>query len=323
MKLIDFGIYTLISRKRDRDTKALSPRKYADNTRFYAGHELLNAEEINEYIYNQIKRKEPFMACRWGGFELANVKKVDFPYHRPGNNNINDTFHFLCTNAGFFPEDILLMPEFARIMKESCKEADFLAVWFHQFEDYYIKKYMKKDLKLGYLLDFEPWAAQKHHWSAALEGMKVLVIHPFDESIRMQYRRREKIFPGTDILPQFELKTFKAIQTAGGCKDERFNTWFDALEYMFDEVMKIDFDIAILGCGAYGMPLAAKLKKCGKMAIHFGGATQLLFGIKGRRWDKMDEFAYVRDHYNENWIYPSMCETPEGSKRVENACYWK
>ena len=62
-------------------------------------------------------------------------------------------------------------------------------------------------------------------------------------------------------MPEFELKTLKAVQTIAGEKDERFSTWFEALEYMFEETMKIDFDIAIIGCGAYGMPLAAKLKK--------------------------------------------------------------
>ena len=50
--------------------------------------------------------------------------------------------------------------------------------------------------------------------------------------------------------------------------------------------MKIDFDVAIIGCGAYGFPLAAKLKQAGKQAIHLAGATQLLFGIKGKRWEE-------------------------------------
>ena len=53
---------------------------------------------------------------------------------------------------------------------------------------------------------------------------------------------------------------------------------------MYTEAVKIDFDTAIIGCGAYGFPLAAKLKAAGKQAFHMGGATQLLFGIKGSRW---------------------------------------
>lgn len=42
--------------------------------------------------------------------------------------------------------------------------------------------------------------------------MKVLVIHPFEDTIKSQYQKREKLFPGTDILPEFELKTLKAVR---------------------------------------------------------------------------------------------------------------
>lgn len=49
---------------------------------------------------------------------------------------------------------------------------------------------------------------------------------------------------------------------------------------MKDEIDKRDYDIALIGCGAYGFPLAAHIKRSGKKAVHLGGALQLLFGIK-------------------------------------------
>ena len=79
--------------------------------------------------------------------------------------------------------------------------------------------------------------------TSALAGKKVLVIHPFEESIQNQYKHFDKLFPGTDILPEFELKTLKAVQTAGSATDARFATWFDALDYMCRECEKIDFGI--------------------------------------------------------------------------------
>ena len=108
------------------------------------------------------------------------------------------------------------------------------------------------------------------------------------------------------------------MQSIAGTKTE-FDDWFAALEYMYNEAMKIDFDIAIIGCGAYGFPLAAKLKKAGKQAIHLGGATQILFGIWGSRWDNVEP---IRKLKNEFWVRPSKEETPSGAKKVENACYW-
>jgi hypothetical protein len=78
---------------------------------------------------------------------------------------------------------------------------------------------------------------------------------------------------------------------------------------------KKDFDIALIGCGAYGLPLAAHVKKMGKQAIHMGSGVQLLFGIKGKRWDK-------HDIYNRHWISPVMEDVPKQSDRIEGECYW-
>jgi hypothetical protein len=80
-----------------------------------------------------------------------------------------------------------------------------------------------------------------------------------------------------------------------------------------------DAEIIILGCGAYGFPLASKLKAAGKQVIHLGGATQLLFGIKGKRWDNNPPTAAL---YNEYWTRPAPQEYPPGALKVEGGCYW-
>lgn len=112
----------------------------------------------------------------------------------------------------------------------------------------------------------------------------------------------------------------KAIQTIAGERDKRFKDWFDALEFMHEETRKIDFDIAIIGCGAYGFPLAAKKKQDGKKAVHLGGATQIMFGIKGKRWDSN---LNVCKWYNDDWVYPLDIETPAKRLAVEKGTYWK
>ena len=50
---------------------------------------------------------------------------------------------------------------------------------------------------------------------------------------------------------------------------------------MKSQMDQTDYDIALIGCGAYGFPLAAHAKRMGKQAIHMGGSLQLLFGIRG------------------------------------------
>ena len=106
------------------------------------------------------------------------------------------------------------------------------------------------------------------------------------------------------------------VQQGGGVHS--LATWFDALEYMHDEMKKIDFDIAFIGCGAYGLPLASYAKNLGKQALHMGGATQLLFAIKGRRWEVEEGRVFKEDF----WVNPSIEERPEAYLHVENGCYW-
>ena len=315
--------YRLKSKVRDSKIEKLgSAKKYADSLSEYANHRMLSSDQANQYIYDKIISGEPFLAGRFGSTELLNMRSFDFGGFI--GQKYDKSFHFnhLCEWSGFFPHDISLLPRFTNEMKAACKELDFLAVWFQAFEDYYIKKIMHPDLQISYLFDFEPWAGNVH-WSAALKGKKVLIIHPFEKTIQNQYQKRELLFPETDILPEFEIHTLKAVQTLAGTVDPRFAIWFDALEWMYEEAMKIDFDIAIIGCGAYGMPLAAKIKQSGKQAIHLAGATQLLFGIKGKRWEEKEAFAYVRKWFNENWVYPGEEDKLVNGNAVEGGCYWK
>ena len=95
---------------------------------------------------------------------------------------------------------------------------------------------------------------------------------------------------------------------------------------MESEIDKRNYDVCILGCGAYGFPLAAHCKQMGKQALQLGGITQLLFGIKGQRWETGDkylnQFPYSKTYYNQYWIRPSESERPKNADKVEQACYW-
>lgn len=287
----------------------------------YANHWVLGLNETNERLQQMIQSGKPFMVARFGNTELSVMtsvlKRRIFGHTAENNARLEEWFQNLQDLSGFFPNQIEMAEKFTDLMLSCCREVDMLAMYHCHMDDYMVTEYMKK-CKVTFLNHIEPWRSKKP-WTSALEGKKVLVIHPFDESIRQQYQKREQLFPNTKVLPQFELKTLKAIQTIAGETDERFKTWFEALEYMYQEAMKIDFDIAILGCGAYGLPLAAKLKKAGKQAIHMGGVTQILFGIKGRRWLDNPRAGIT---FNDAWTFPKESETPKNCNLVENHCYW-
>jgi hypothetical protein len=159
-------------------------------------------------------------------------------------------------------------------------------------------------------------------WTRTLHGKVVLVIHPFAASIEAQYRKRELLFKD-DLLPGFALKTIKAVQSIAGEATE-FADWFAALDSMKQQMDRADYDIALIGCGAYGLPLAAHAKRQGKKGFHIGGSLQLMFGIRGKRWENpnYNPFYDYSKLVNEHWIKPAEEERPRASDKVENACYW-
>lgn len=281
-----------------------------------AGKRILLPDEVHEIIYAKILANEPLFVGRLGSIELLVAAKERLKIRAGIQNDIE----ILCNNAGFFPRDVSLLAEFSDVMIDAMSSVDVLGTWYLTLEDYAVNRWVSQDAFITEGRFLEPWYAAKP-WTKALEGKKVLVIHPFTETIKEQYSLREKLFPSEEYLPSFELLTLKAVQTIAGNKDDRFANWFEALGYMFDESMKKKFDIALIGCGAYGFPLAARIKQAGRQAIHMGGVLQSMFGIRGKRWEK-DKDSIVRDFYNEYWTRPSESEKPFNSENVENNCYW-
>jgi len=288
---------------------------------FYANQWVLHKQDTNNRIAAMIRSGKPFMVARFGNTELSVMtsvlKRRLFGSTPEIEERFDDWFYSLGELSGFFPMKKELAEDFTDLMLDCCKAVDIQAMFHCHMDDYVMTEFMPQ-AKVTYLNHIEPWRCKKP-WTVALKGKKILVIHPFDESIRNQYEKRKLLFENPNVLPDFELKTLKAVQTIAGEKDERFKTWFEALEYMYEEALKIDFDLAIIGCGAYGFPLAAKLKRAGKQVIHMGGATQILFGIKGRRWVENPR-AEVK--FNDAWVYPLKSETPQNCNAVEEHCYW-
>lgn len=221
-------------------------------------------------------------------------------------------------NAGIFPATDEGLNDFSRITFDACSRIDILGVWgspLHMEETLWRERCPKADLVT--LPAIEPYY-DPAPWSAALAGKRVLVVHPFEASIQQQFLKREHLFPSTDILPEFELQTLKAVQSnAGG--ETTYESWGDALNTMKEQINATEFDIALIGAGAYGLPLAAHVKDLGKQAVHMGGALQILFGIKGGRWDDNPK---INRFYNEHWARPLPEETPAQSGQVEEGCYW-
>ena len=229
------------------------------------------------------------------------------------------TIGALCSNAGFFPEDIDLAFKFTNLVLEDVKEIDVLGSYVDQ--ECYLEKELEHCKKIDIYGYCAPFAYEKP-WTSALKGKKVLVVHPFTDSIKKQYVIREKLYDNPEVLPEFEeLYLVKAVQSiAGNGKNTGYKDWFSALEAMEKEIDSYDYDVALIGCGAYGMSLAAHCKRKGKIAIHMASWVQMLFGIYGQRW-AVDQPEYAK-FINEYWTRPLDSEKPKNADIVENGAYW-
>lgn len=291
-----------------------------------------NADSSNRMMYDLIQAGKPAMISRFGTPEskcLLNYLEIQ-EFEKKGliadlhakftgavSNWRTDVKTDLQDLVGFFPTTDEMLERFAAFYIEQVKKIDAIGIWgFVPGETFLIKKFCPAAAA------YDPQALEPYFfanpWSQALEGKKVLVIHPFTSSIKKQYAIREKLFADQSVLPAFELKTITAVQSIAGTKTQ-FSNWFEALASMQTQIDATDFDVAIIGAGSYGLPLSAYVKNKGKISIHIGGATQILFGIKGKRWD---DHPVVSKFYNKYWVRPEMSELVPNANKVEGGCYW-
>lgn len=283
---------------------------------FYGGTPYYSSEEGVKVISAMIQSEKPFFIGRLGETELRTMDCYERLWYNPIL--VHRVNRDICVNAGFFPKRVNKIKEYCDLKKSTLKNMDALGMCLWKNEEYYVSKYMKLDACfLGNILDPLYW---ENSWTLSLKGKKVLVIHPFADTILNQYySKKNYLFSNNGILPDFKLITLKAVQSIGGAGTSGYADWFEALEYMKGCIKELDFDIALLGCGAYGLPLAAYVKQLGKQAIYVGGALQLMFGIMGKRWENEE---HVSRYINKYWVRPSGEEMPKDYKKVEEGCYW-
>lgn len=226
----------------------------------------------------------------------------------------------LFVDSGVFPADRDQFDAFIRIYRESLRNLDGVCLWQ---DDPFWRAYEEKVVR-RWCLQASPIPLECLTPFAVLGEIakaRWLVVSPFAKTMQQQCRNLPKIFrdfPWSGQLAEVH-RTCQFLRCPLFSYLERspFGSWSEGLEKLGTEIQRMEFDVALVGAGAWSIPLLAVVRKIGRKGIHLGGATQIAFGIKGRRWDE-----YWGMHYNEFWIRPSPEETPAGYKQKENGCYW-
>jgi hypothetical protein len=271
-----------------------------------------NIGDGNIAIHGAILSGIPFIASKMGATESVVISNYN-------NGRFNEWIReTACTKSGIYPTDDLTLNFFYHKYTEALQNVDMLGVINAEgyiYEEPLIRQYCTKSSLYGNRF-LEPFYFDMP-WSEALEGKDVLVIHPFEDSIISQYKKRELLF-NKNVLPKFNLLTIRAEQTIANRMDGSLS-FIESFYLMLEKVKITDFDVALIACGAYGLLLADEVKKMNKQAVHICGGLQIMFGIKGKRWDDHDEISLL---YNDHWVRPLETEKPRGHELVEDSCYW-
>lgn len=229
-------------------------------------------------------------------------------------------------NAGVFP--LSAVPEWIEAYRDATAVANGLAVgWYVPLARSELKTVQlinPSALKFP-LRSLEPYYCPDVSWLHALKGQRVCVVSSFTETIQQQIPFLKEIWSGYDLFPDelqwsFVRSYYSPALAQGWCEwPNGIASWKGAVDFMEEEVMATGARVVLLGCGGLAMPLAARLQRHGKICIVLGGAIQILFGIKGKRWESHPVISQL---FNDTWVYPADEEVPRAARSIEGGCYW-
>ena len=300
-----YYILDVLSRKNKMVDKMLRPMFRVENE-----------ELANEYIHNALLDDIPFSMIRPGFVEIDDFCYYDEVKYWPPDGLRKRTKRLRSTFES--DSDYELYEE---SLRANLSDVDAICVYRTFRYKYFCEKYLEKKpiFDAGVLCPIK----YAKPWTKALEGKKVLIVSVFSELIEKQYSIIHKVFPEGNPWPNIELTTVQSVWYGSyELRDRRFNSYFDALKYLYEECMKRDFEVALLCCSKLGIDLAPMLKRAGKKAIQMGGDMQIMFGIRGKRWDNN---RVLMKYYNDYWVRPDVKETGANSvivERADDGCYW-
>tara|TARA_Y100001938_G_C8069604_1_gene422308 strand:- start:7 stop:828 length:822 start_codon:yes stop_codon:yes gene_type:complete len=270
---------------------------------------------INEKIKESIVNCEPNTFGKIGGFESSHLAY----YIQTGKPTLIRG-QSLAINAGINVSSQDDLKTWCDAYLSAIKNLDYVLEWCpDQGDQFVIEKVWRGKEKFYSFQDLEPFSHGNKGWHYALKDKTVLVISPFKDSIEQQVKNYSNIWKGAEIG---EVKVIKSPYPPALTGEKDPPSYQRKLNEMKKEILSMEFDFATVGCGGYSLILLDFIKRLGKPCVHLGGANQILFGIKGKRWDNNPGFTESDWYGTADWIRPLPHEIPPNARLVEGACYW-
>lgn len=226
----------------------------------------------------------------------------------------------LFSNVGIYVSNFKEFEDWCIGYLNAIKDLNYILQWCPNKEDEsIIKNYWKGDGIYHSFEGIEPFVFGQDGWHYSLKNKKVLCISPFSETVKAQVEHFDKIWPGASIGKIITITSpYPEILTG----ENNLKPWRYKLNLMLDEIDKCeDFDFATIGCGGFSLFLCQYIKNVKKKpCVHLGGGNQILYGIRGKRWD--EGFKNHTWYGTEYWVRPLDKEIPKNHQMIENGCYW-
>ncbi len=293
----------------------------------FNGQSILTRAEFNSKILEMIENKRPVLVSRFGTTESAFC--LAFKSHTLNftDSNLSNEIENLWKLSGVFPKNELELSNFFHRYTASAAATDLFGVRRSSLEysfwqqEKLMHRYFSPKSKVFDIEELTP-ALEERVWLSALNGKRVLIVHPFETSILSQLSIFETHSHRPPWLPDSDFIIVRAPQSLSGSPTQwPSDNWTNLLDDLISRVRLESFDVALLGCGAYGLPLGAAIKEMGKPVIHIGGSLQLLFAIRGARWEN-DVLRGDSSAQFPHWNWPDPSDTPLNSHEIEGGAYW-
>ena len=136
----------------------------------------------------------------------------------------------LYEQAGVFPKSKEIYHRFCDLLLDRLKDIDACALWFNPGESELTKKNCPHSTFIE-LTSLEPYFNTENPWSLELAGKKILVIHPFADSIHNQFSEAIRGFaPGPNGLEGGIVNSSRAILFPGDGNSGDAAAWERAVD---------------------------------------------------------------------------------------------
>jgi hypothetical protein len=231
--------------------------------------------------------------------------------------------------TGVFPSSPEFLNAFSKFFLENVKGLNVLGLMDGKNEFQLIKS-LDIGAELTHFQSMEPDRSIPEKESLCylplFKGKKLLLISPYAEFIAT--RAKADIYnsvwctSGKDWFSPSDVEYLNIPYSYITATDTHrlYRDSIELYQIICAQISEYEFDIALIGAGALGIPLANYIKSLGKIGISLGGHLQIIFGVAGARWRRDPEW---QKYINPSWVdVPSSYQPMDKDDLTDQGAYW-